>query len=153
MNLYGGSYGTHLAFAVMRYHPEIVERAVVSGVEGPDHTWKLPSNIDRFFDTVFTLAREDSALSAHFPDLEMMVNTVMERLAHEPVTVELPGNDGSEGETMVIGATDLQRGLRAFLGNRINISQLPEIFAQLYESDYVATAWYLRRLRSRNNFV
>ena len=147
-SLYGASYGTHLALAVLRYHPDSVDRVVLSGVEGPDHSWKLPSNAERFFEIVFELARNDEALSAHYPDLETMVREVIARLEAEPVSVVLQGEEGSPDETIVIGATDLRRGLRAFLGSRPNISQLPMIFAQLYEGDYELTARYLRGLRT-----
>jgi pimeloyl-ACP methyl ester carboxylesterase len=37
--LIGMSYGTHLALAYLRRYPSRVERAVLAGVEGPDHTW------------------------------------------------------------------------------------------------------------------
>ena len=52
INLYGGSYGTHLALAAIRLIPEALDRVVLSGVEGPDHTWKLPSVIEAHFLTV-----------------------------------------------------------------------------------------------------
>ena len=38
----GGSFGSHWAMAVMRFHPEIVARAVLHGMEGPDHTYDMP---------------------------------------------------------------------------------------------------------------
>lgn len=43
VTLIGGSYGSHLALALMRYHPESIERVVLHGVEGLDHTWDSPA--------------------------------------------------------------------------------------------------------------
>jgi len=147
VHLYGGSYGSHLAFAVLRYHPEAVARVVVSGIEGPDQTWKLPSHIDRFFEEVFAWAGKDE-VARTFPDLGMMVRAVRKRLEDAPVTVELPGEDDAPSEAITFGVFDLQLALRAFLGSPRNISQLPSIFSDLYDGDYVAVARYLRRLRS-----
>jgi pimeloyl-ACP methyl ester carboxylesterase len=37
-NLFGFSYGTHLGLAIIRRHASLVHRAVLAGVEGPDHS-------------------------------------------------------------------------------------------------------------------
>ncbi|MEM7000042.1 MAG: alpha/beta fold hydrolase [Pseudomonadota bacterium] len=39
INLQGTSFGSHFTFAVVRYHPERVNRFMVTGVEGYDHTF------------------------------------------------------------------------------------------------------------------
>ena len=41
------SYGTHLALTTIRRHPQSIHRAILAGTEGPDHTYKLPSNIQK----------------------------------------------------------------------------------------------------------
>ncbi len=58
VSLVGWSYGSHLAFAVMRYFPELVARAALLGPEGPDHTFKLPSRIERQLVTIAERARD-----------------------------------------------------------------------------------------------
>ena len=45
ISLWTISYGTHLAFATMRRHPQSISHAILAGTEGPDHTYKLPSRI------------------------------------------------------------------------------------------------------------
>lgn len=148
VSLYGGSYGTHLALAVLRYHPESVDRIVLSGVEGPDHTWKLPSKINRFFETVFAAARKDSAVAANYPDVELMVRSVLERVEAEPVVVELtPEDGGAPPETIVLGVYELKLLMRAFLGSRDSIGQLPAILQVVYDGDYGMVAEYLRSFR------
>jgi len=153
VHLYGGSYGSHLAFAVLREHPGTVDRVVVSGIEGPDHTWKLPSNIDRFFERVFALDRAGQqgtlqGASTAAGSLETMVRDALDRLAARPVTVALPGGDGSEAETITIGDFDLRLGLRAFLGSTANLAQLPAIFERLDAGDYTEIAPLMRRVRT-----
>jgi pimeloyl-ACP methyl ester carboxylesterase len=46
ITLWERSYGSHLALAVLRQHPDAVERLILVSPEGPDHTWKLPSHVD-----------------------------------------------------------------------------------------------------------
>jgi len=46
LTLLAGSYGTHLALAAARRHPDLVDRMALAGVEGPDDTLKLPSRVD-----------------------------------------------------------------------------------------------------------
>jgi len=44
--LLGMSYGTHLALTTLRRHEQLIERAILFGVEGPDHTVKMPTSLD-----------------------------------------------------------------------------------------------------------
>lgn len=147
VSLYGGSYGTHLALAVLRYHEAGVDRVVLSGVEGPDHTWKLPSNTDGHFQRLFDAARRDAAVAARYPDLEMMTRAVLARLEKEPVTVEIPATEDEPARAVVLGAWDLRQGLHAFLGSRPNMARLPGIMHDLYTGDFSEVADYLARQR------
>src|SRR5262245_20175343 len=47
IDLWAISYGTHLALATIRRHPASIGHAILAGTEGPDHTLKLPSNVDK----------------------------------------------------------------------------------------------------------
>lgn len=38
----GGSFGSHWSMAILRNHPELVARALLSAMEGPDHTYDHP---------------------------------------------------------------------------------------------------------------
>ena len=55
IRLWGTSYGTHLAFATIRRHERQIERAGLLGVEGPDHTLKLPTQIQAALEEVARL--------------------------------------------------------------------------------------------------
>ncbi|MEM1176623.1 MAG: alpha/beta hydrolase [Pseudomonadota bacterium] len=41
----GGSFGSHLAMTLMKYHPDRIDRAIVYGVEGYDHTYDNPAAV------------------------------------------------------------------------------------------------------------
>jgi pimeloyl-ACP methyl ester carboxylesterase len=56
IDLWGISYGTHLAFAAMRRHPGSIGRVALASAEGMNQTVKLPAHVDAAF------ARIDAAL-------------------------------------------------------------------------------------------
>ena len=57
--LFGFSYGTHLALAIMRRSPDAIDRVILAGTEGPGDTWKLPSTFDAQFDELARQAGGD----------------------------------------------------------------------------------------------
>lgn len=52
IDLWGISYGTHLAFAAMRQHPKSIGRVALASAEGMDQTVKLPSNLAPVYDRI-----------------------------------------------------------------------------------------------------
>ncbi|MGI9505956.1 MAG: alpha/beta hydrolase, partial [Geminicoccaceae bacterium] len=60
--LFGGSYGSHLALAVLRRHEALVERGLLALVEGPDDTFKRPHQLDDMLVSLDDMSSEpDSA--------------------------------------------------------------------------------------------
>ena len=46
ISIMGFSYGTHLGQTYLKYYGDQVENAILVGVEGLNHTYKLPSTMD-----------------------------------------------------------------------------------------------------------
>ena len=42
IQIHGGSFGSHWGMTVIRHHPDLVARALLNGMEGPDHTYDMP---------------------------------------------------------------------------------------------------------------
>ena len=148
--LWGISYGTHLGLAYIRRHPDRVERAILAGVEGPDHTWKLPSNLDRVLMRVDSAVRADPEARRIVPDLAGGLRDVVERLEREPARVEV--TDGETGEThrVTLGPRDVQRALFGMLGEREDIVQLVRRAAPVLDGDYSQLARSLYEDRRGN---
>lgn len=83
LNLWGISYGTHLAFAYMRAHPGSVDRVALSSVEGMDQTVKLPAHLDKVFERI-------AAASGH-PELPALMRRVHAKFDAEPQTMTAGG--------------------------------------------------------------
>jgi pimeloyl-ACP methyl ester carboxylesterase len=89
ISLWSISYGTHLAFAAMRRHPRSIHRAILAGTEGPDHTYKLPSNIQKHLEDLAAVIKADPAVGKEIPDFLGLMKSVFDRLDAQPQTVEI----------------------------------------------------------------
>jgi pimeloyl-ACP methyl ester carboxylesterase len=116
LTLLAGSYGTHLALDVIRRHPDSVERALLFGTEGPDQTFKLPSNAQAQLEKL-------AALEA--------VRTAMKRLERQPVTVEV-----APGTFVVVGKWDLQKRIADVMGRPGAMRQLPAAIHAMLSGDF-----------------
>jgi pimeloyl-ACP methyl ester carboxylesterase len=125
LNLWGISYGTHLGLAYIRQHPDRVERAILAGVEGPDHSYKLPANLDRVLLRVDSAMKADKKLLKVVPDFAGELRDLLAQLEREPLRVEVEDPETGAPTTLVIGADDLRRGVFAELGEREDIIEFP----------------------------
>lgn len=124
LTLWGSSYGTHLALATVRRHPEIVDRIILAGTEGPDHSYKLPSNIQANLERLAALTAQDTTYQRLMPDLLATLEAVLRDLEENPRTVEI-----MPGIEVVVGRWDLQRMFSEPMGSRPAMQSMP---AKLY---------------------
>ena len=91
IQLWGISYGTHLALATMRRHPAVIDRVVLASAEGMDQTVKLPSAVDA------ALGRIDRAADT---DLTATMRRVHDRLDRVPASLSVDSPTGPVRFTM-----------------------------------------------------
>lgn len=141
ITLWGRSYGSHLALAVLRQHPRSVERLILVSPEGPDHTWKLPLHVDA------VLRR----LDARAPQLGLltMMREVIGRLARTPVAVTLEHPIRKQPVTVTIGAFDVQWLTAQALADPRAIATLPAAYREMAAGDFrrIATLAVMSRAR------
>lgn len=96
-NLYGISYGTHLALVSMRLHPEGLRSVGIDGILPPSRagsaaTW---SSARQGFDGLFKACADQPACDKRYPNLSATFDKLVSDLEAKPVTttVTLPGND------------------------------------------------------------
>lgn len=126
--LWGRSYGSHLALAVMRDYPQSIARAVLANPEGPDHTWKLPARVDA------VLARLAERMQR--PDLLDRMRTVLRRLREAPLTVQVTRPGQGESTSVVIGAFDIQWLTAHALADPRTLARLPAAFDHMHSGDF-----------------
>ena len=88
LSLWSISYGTHLALATIRRHPQSVHRAILAGTEGPDHTYKLPGNVQKHLADLGEVIKADPELGREIPDFVGLMKSVLGSLEKEPAVVE-----------------------------------------------------------------
>jgi pimeloyl-ACP methyl ester carboxylesterase len=109
ISLSGQSFGSQWSFAVMRRHPDIVARAVISGTEPLDKGFDMPSQILASLQRVAWEAEQDPRLQPYLPEGGLMgaIRAVEQRLRSAPVTVALPGS----ARQITLGVGDFQGSL------------------------------------------
>jgi len=96
VSLWGISYGTHLAIATLRRHEANIERVILAGIEGPEHTLKLPSNTQKHLDEIDRRMKLDPEIAKLIPSFPMLVKEVLDRLEKQPVTVQVTDQTGKK---------------------------------------------------------
>lgn len=138
LTLWGISYGTHLGLAYIRQYPDRVHRAILAGVEGPAHTYKLPERVDVVLHRVAAAIEADPDAREVIPDFVASYRAMLERLQREPATVELVHPMSGEKTAIVIGPEDLRRAAYSTLGEREDIEELIERAASVLDGDLTA---------------
>jgi len=121
LTLLAGSYGTHLALSVARRHPDSIARMALLGVEGPDHTLKLPANVDAVL----------AEIGLAHPELLKTIRTLSSRLRQQPWTKTLPN-----GQAVTVGEWDLQRRIAEALDTTGEITALVAGLNSMTSGDY-----------------
>ncbi len=144
----GSSFGSHWGMAVMRYHPEIVERVVLSGLEGPDHTWDMPRHVLKTLERIAKAAERDPAIASHIPETGLLValRDVIHRLDESPVIVEVADPDSGEKTRVLLDGRAIRNQVLSGMSNGYGIRAWPAKIVDLYNGNYEAAAF--SRLKS-----
>jgi pimeloyl-ACP methyl ester carboxylesterase len=147
LTLWSISYGTHLALATLRAHPERIERAILAGVEPLDRTLKLPSDQEALLDAIAALVRRDPVVGKTMPDLHGTIAHLLERLRDEPASVTLVHPATGQSVAVTVGPLDLQFVLAAMLTGPETFAGLPDFVWRLDHGDWTALALQAGRFR------
>lgn len=129
VNLWGISYGTHLALSVLKRHPNSIGRVALASLEGQDQTVKRPAHIDMFLNRVDHLMGQDPTVRAAIPSMPALMRRVHERFEASPVTVALAAENGTID--MQMGGFGIQYMASAMVANPPSLSMLPKIYMAL----------------------
>ncbi len=108
IDLYGGSYGTRAALAVMRQHPDLVRTATLRAVIAPGGSLPRdnPAGAQASLDRVFAACAAEAPCHSAFPDLRADFRALLARLDSSPPTVAV--RDPVSGDSV---ALPLDRGV------------------------------------------
>ncbi|MDX1582215.1 MAG: alpha/beta hydrolase, partial [Thermoanaerobaculia bacterium] len=140
LRLIGISYGSHLALAAMKNHPDGIERVVLAGPEPLHHTLKLPSDQQTLLEEISRLATIDATTRKQVPDLLGSIEKLLDELREEPQTVSV--TDPRSGATIpvTVGVEDLQGILAGMLRGPDSFATMPDLVYRLEQDDWLALA-------------
>lgn len=144
--IWGGSFGSHWGMAVMRFHPDGVARAVLTGMEGPDHTYDMPSGVLASLERLAAAAELSSVVRPHVPEggLIEAFKTVIARVEEKPVEVVVGG------DIVRIDADDVRdmaQGYTGHVSSRQGAPTWPADIIALYNGDFDRAARALQARR------
>src|SRR4030095_1587749 len=131
--LVGQSFGSQWSLAVMPRHPEIVERALLMGVEPLDFGYDMPSHVLAAVQRMWWEAGRDPKLKPYLPTGGLMAaaREVLRRLEKAPVQVKVKNEKTGETITITLGKEDFQRSFATERGG-----DQPAFVLSLYYGHY-----------------
>ena len=145
INLVGFSYGTHLGLASIRYHGKNLNRVVLIGTEGPDHTDKLPFTSDESLKRLAQIAAKDPTIGSKVPDLTATLKRVLDRFEKEPVTVTITDQRTKKTVDVKVGKVGLQFLIMRDLGDAQDLPIFPLWFYTMDKGDYSILKRFVER--------
>ena len=139
ISLWGISYGSHLALAILKRYPKSVERVALVGIEGLDETVKLPALTDAFLGRLQSAIGGDPESAKAYPDFLGTMRRVHERLENKPVQVTFKSGAGGD-VTLVLGATDVRAAAAALSSDPSRSRMLPGLYAMMDAGDFSRVA-------------
>lgn len=141
IDLWGTSYGSHLALSVLKRHGDRVNRVALSSLEGQDQTVKRPARTDAYLRQVDTLLGTDPAARAAVPDLLALMRRVHARLEARPAATAVTLN-GKPGQ-ISMGGFGVQMLAGGLIANPQSLAMLPSLYLALDAGNTAVLAPFL----------
>lgn len=139
ITLWGISYGTHLGFATLRRHPQSISRAILAGIEGPDHTYKSPANIQKHLEDLAAVIKADPQIGKDIPDFLGLMKSVFDRLDAQPETVEITDPRTKQKVRVVVNKFVMQYIVANNIGTTVT-ANFPALFYRASKGDFTNPA-------------
>jgi len=141
IDLWGISYGSHLALSVLKRHGDRVGRVALASLEGQDQTVKRPARLDAYLDRVDALLDADPAARAAVPNLPALMRRVHARLEAEParLTTTVQGT----ALELQIGGFVIQTLAGSLIANPPTLAMLPGLYLALDAGELSVLAPFL----------
>ncbi len=110
ITLWGGSFGSHWSMAVLRRFPGSVARAVLTGLEGPDHTYDMPGGVLAALERMAAEAERSPKLAEHVPEggLIAAFRALVADVEEHPIELEVRHPRTGRTELVRLDAGDLR---------------------------------------------
>ena len=141
ISLWGTSFGSHWGMAIMRFHPGLVARSLLGGMEGPDHTYDSPSGVLDGIKRMAAAADASPRLAEHIPEggLIAAFSVLIDAIEADPFELEVTNPSTRKLQSVRIDG-DALRSMSLGLGSRVssrrNMPQWPAIIIRMLRGDF-----------------
>lgn len=148
LNLWGISYGTHLAMAMAKYYPDSIDRMVLASSEGLDQTIKLPKYSDKHLARIADAVKKDKDAAKRYPDLLKLMADVHQKYRDNPIEVEFKHPKIPQAVKVGVSDIEIQLMTAYMLGrDREQIAMLPGAYTAMLQNDFSRLAPYFYQLK------
>ncbi|MBC2844736.1 alpha/beta fold hydrolase [Winogradskyella flava] len=132
----GGSYGSHLGLHTIRKYPQIIERAIFFGIEGPNHTWDVPNYLLNTLNRIATDIETNSSLQNDIPKggLILALEEIVSRFESSSEKVTL--TKGDQNLDALVNKMIIQKVASYKAGKRSDPLAWPHLIIDMYNGDY-----------------
>ncbi|WP_338766253.1 alpha/beta fold hydrolase [Bernardetia sp. ABR2-2B] len=145
ISLMGFSYGTHLAQTYMKYYGENVEKAILIGTEGLNHTKKTPLSMDMQFKKIALMAAQKKEVSEKVPNLLELHKIVIEKLNSNPVEMKIISPLTRKPMKIELNGYALNMILRFDIGDASDIPIFPKLLYDASQDNYDILKWFVQK--------
>ncbi|QJU58231.1 alpha/beta hydrolase [Sphingomonas sp. AP4-R1] len=133
ISLVAASFGSQWAFAVMKSHPGLVTRAVISSAEPLNYGYDMPSDVFAAIRRIVCEADVDARLKPYLPPggLVAAIQATRNRLAARPVSAVV--KHGGSPKRVVMGVEDYQYAL---IAHAADAATFPAFVLSVYQQNY-----------------
>ena len=150
ISLLATSYGTTLATAILRRYRSRVHRVIMVGMEGPDHTYKLPSNGQNQIAEIVRLSKKNPQIRSLVPDLLKVFTSVSEYLKRRPAVVVIDDPATKEKLNVIVGEFDLRLMTADSIGLDSRLRKFPLALHAMTRADFLDLGmWALEYRREK----
>jgi len=136
-NLYGISYGTRVALATMRSHPEGIRSVVLDSAYPPGvgSLTDVHARADKAFAAFYDACEADTACATSYPHLKATLEAVVDRYNETPITGTADLGPAAGDGTIVITGDDLRAAFYSLLSSTALNPDLPGLISRLASGD------------------
>ena len=138
--LVGGSYGSHLGLHTIRKFPNSIARGLFHGIEGPDHTWDVPSDHLNVLKRISQKVEATEYYKEKIPKegLISALEYVIQTIEKNPKEVTL--KKGNQEVTVVVDKMAVQAVAMYQAGKRNSPLDWPNLILSMYNDDFTMAA-------------
>ncbi len=148
MRLFGRSYGSHFGLSIIRRHGDKVASAVFQGIEGPDHTFKTPRQIERGLEDLDALIERDETLNEQIPSFLTLVRRVLRKFKKGPINVEIDLGEKKGVQTVAVSKFDVQYWTANSIGRMSSMVDVPATYYAMANDDFTEIAKFAADMRT-----